>query len=76
MFALYMAWAHTPEATLRALGVTYYPDKYWAAAVPVWQGWAPFTTFEKVCASKGVASSTHKLRRTRTVATVVVALEH
>ena len=36
VFAVYLAWAYTPETTLHHLGVTYYPDKHWAAAVPIW----------------------------------------
>ena len=31
-----MVWAYTPEDVLVRLGVTYYPDKYWALAVPCW----------------------------------------
>mmetsp|Transcript_9517 Transcript_9517/g.18978 ORF Transcript_9517/g.18978 Transcript_9517/m.18978 type:complete len:143 (-) Transcript_9517:286-714(-) len=34
--ALYFAWAYTPDAVLHALGIYYYPSKYWALALPVW----------------------------------------
>lgn len=33
---LFLAWAFTPEETMRALGVTYYPAKWWALAAPSW----------------------------------------
>ncbi|XP_066350454.1 phosphatidylinositol N-acetylglucosaminyltransferase subunit P-like [Miscanthus floridulus] len=32
--AVYLAWAYTPEPVLRSVGITYYPSKYWALAVP------------------------------------------
>jgi phosphatidylinositol glycan class P protein len=33
---LYFFWAYTPESVLHALGIYYYPSKYWALAIPVW----------------------------------------
>ena len=36
MYVVYLVWAYTPEDVLVRLGVTYYPDKYWALAVPCW----------------------------------------
>jgi len=33
---LYLVWAYTPNATLEAHGITYYPSKYWAVVLPAW----------------------------------------
>ncbi len=33
---LWIAWAYLPEQTLHALGVSYYPSKHWAIALPAW----------------------------------------
>ncbi|KAL1530322.1 hypothetical protein AB1Y20_001231 [Prymnesium parvum] len=33
-FALFIAWAYTPESILADLGITWYPNKYWALALP------------------------------------------
>ena len=33
-YAVFLLWAYLPEHVLHGLGVTYYPSKYWAVAVP------------------------------------------
>ncbi|RUP48000.1 PIG-P-domain-containing protein [Jimgerdemannia flammicorona] len=33
---IYLLWAFLPDEILRSLGITYYPSRYWALAVPVW----------------------------------------
>ena len=34
-FAAWLAWAYVPDRVLHAWGVTWYPSKYWALAIPV-----------------------------------------
>jgi PIG-P len=33
---LYITWAYIPDNILHSYGITYYPDKYWAIALPAW----------------------------------------
>ncbi|KAF6153985.1 hypothetical protein GIB67_037689 [Kingdonia uniflora] len=33
---LFLIWAYTPERWLHAIGITYYPSRYWALAVPTY----------------------------------------
>jgi hypothetical protein len=35
-FGIYLIWAYVPDEILHSLGITYYPNRYWALAMPVW----------------------------------------
>ncbi|CAO3624548.1 unnamed protein product [Cunninghamella echinulata] len=36
VFGLYIIWAYVPDQVLHELGITYYPNRYWALAIPIW----------------------------------------
>ncbi|ORY90359.1 PIG-P-domain-containing protein [Syncephalastrum racemosum] len=35
-FGIYLVWAYVPDEILHSLGITYYPKRYWALAIPIW----------------------------------------
>mmetsp|Transcript_37549 Transcript_37549/g.70000 ORF Transcript_37549/g.70000 Transcript_37549/m.70000 type:complete len:124 (+) Transcript_37549:71-442(+) len=34
-FSAWLVWVMTPDATLQSWGMTYYPDKWWGLALPI-----------------------------------------
>ncbi|KAI9027610.1 PIG-P-domain-containing protein [Phycomyces nitens] len=36
VFGLYLIWAYVPDRIFHKLGITYYPNQYWALAIPIW----------------------------------------
>ncbi|ETV99710.1 hypothetical protein, variant [Aphanomyces invadans] len=34
VFVCYLLWAYVPDSILASYGITYYPSRYWALAVP------------------------------------------
>ena len=38
---LYLLWAYLPPSALHALHITYYPDRYWATALPAYLSLLP-----------------------------------
>jgi phosphatidylinositol glycan class P protein len=35
-FLMYILWAYVPARLLQHMGIMYYPDRWWALAVPCW----------------------------------------
>lgn len=35
-FLMYILWSYLPSPFLHALGISYYPDRWWALAIPAW----------------------------------------
>lgn len=35
-FMVFMIWAYLPEPWLHTMGITYYPNRYWAMAIPAY----------------------------------------
>lgn len=35
-FAMYILWSYLPSPFLHAMGITYYPNRWWALAIPAW----------------------------------------
>ena len=35
-YVVFLVWAFTPDFILQWYGITYYPSKYWAIALPTW----------------------------------------
>jgi phosphatidylinositol glycan class P protein len=47
VFVVFLAWSLLPTSALQVLGITYYPSKYWAIALPCF--FYVFVVFVQVC---------------------------
>eukprot|EP00919_Chromeraceae_sp_WS-2016_P012863 GHVR01030122.1.p1 GENE.GHVR01030122.1~~GHVR01030122.1.p1 ORF type:complete len:121 (-),score=9.28 GHVR01030122.1:260-622(-) len=36
LYGLYLIWAFVPDDVLHGIGISYYPSKYWALAIPTY----------------------------------------
>eukprot|EP01054_Gregarina_sp_Poly1_P006695 Gregarina_sp_Poly_1__6694@NODE_35_length_18769_cov_73_980644_g30_i0_p14_GENE_NODE_35_length_18769_cov_73_980644_g30_i0NODE_35_length_18769_cov_73_980644_g30_i0_p14_ORF_typecomplete_len148_score8_35PIGP/PF08510_12/2_8e24DUF3302/PF11742_8/0_0014DUF3302/PF11742_8/6_2e03DUF3302/PF11742_8/1_3e04DPM2/PF07297_12/0_005MBOAT/PF03062_19/0_026CCSMST1/PF15013_6/0_053CCSMST1/PF15013_6/6_6e03_NODE_35_length_18769_cov_73_980644_g30_i040434486 len=44
VFVIYLIWALIPDDVLQNYGITHYPTKYWAVAIPAW-AWVLFPNY-------------------------------
>ena len=52
-FLMFLAWAYLPSALLHRVGVYYFPDRWWALAVPAWMVVAGLWIFVALAAYNG-----------------------
>uniref|UniRef100_A0A3B1KFA6 Phosphatidylinositol glycan anchor biosynthesis, class P n=1 Tax=Astyanax mexicanus TaxID=7994 RepID=A0A3B1KFA6_ASTMX len=76
-FLLYLVWAYVPESWLHSIGLTYWPQKYWALAIPIYllfnmMNTAPLCSVNNITdryakSQRGVSSQEEAIPRLRDV---------